>query len=113
MDRLEHYRKSITTLLKQYADSMSKNPESEVEIEIVFDPENDRYLLLNVGWRGAKRVHHCLFHFDIKGEKIWLQENNTDIEVDQDLQEMGISQQEVVVGFHHPSVREYSDFATA
>ncbi|NES19343.1 MAG: XisI protein [Symploca sp. SIO3E6] len=51
--------------------------------------------------------------FNIKDDKIWLQENNTEIEVDQDLQEMGISQKEIVVSFHHPSVREYSDFATA
>jgi len=113
MDRVEHYRKSIKTLLKKYANSMSNNPEPEVAIELVFDTEKDRYLLLNVGWRGAKRVHHCLFHFDIRDGKIWLQENNTDIEVDQDLQEMGISQKEIVVGFHHPSVREYSDFARA
>jgi XisI protein len=45
--------------------------------------------------------------------KIWLQENNTDIEVDKELEEMGISKQEIVVGFHHPSMREYSDFAIA
>jgi hypothetical protein len=49
MDRLEHYRQSIKTLLKQYADSMSKNPEPSVEIELVFDTENDHYLLLDIG----------------------------------------------------------------
>lgn len=64
---------------------MKKNPETGVEVELVFDTENDHYLLLDVGWRARKRVHHCIFHFDIKGDKIWLQENNTDIEVDEDL----------------------------
>ncbi len=113
MDRLERYRQSIKALLRGYADSMNENPEPGVEIELVFDTENDRYLLLDVGWRGTKRIHHCIFHFDIKNDKIWLQENNTDIEVDEDLEEMGISKQEIVIGFHHPSVREYSDFATA
>jgi hypothetical protein len=112
VDRLEHYRQSIKNLLKQYADAMNKNPEPGVEIELIFDPENDRYLLLDVGWRAKKRVHRCLFHFDIKDDKIWLQENNTDIEVDEDLAEMGISKPEIVVGFHHPDLREYSDFAT-
>jgi hypothetical protein len=113
MDRLDHYRQSIKTLLQQYADSMNKNPESTIEVEPVFDTENDRYLLLNVGWQKTQRVHHCILHFDIKGEKIWLQENNTDIEVDEDLEEFGITKQEIVVGFHHPSMREYSDFAIA
>ena len=58
-------------------------------------------------------MHHCIFHFDIKDNKIWLQANNTDIEVDLELAEMGISKDEIVVGFHHPSMREYSDFALA
>jgi hypothetical protein len=44
-------------------------------------------------------------------DKIWLQENNTDIEVDEDLEEMGIAKDEIVVGFHHPSMRKYSDYA--
>ncbi|MGL5083458.1 MAG: XisI protein [Microcoleaceae cyanobacterium] len=112
MDRLELYRKSIKTFLKQYADSINQNPEPGVEVELVFDTDNDHYLLLDVGWEGEKRVHHCTFHFDIKDGKIWLQENNTDTEVDEDLEEMGISKKEIVVGFHHPSMREYSDFAT-
>jgi XisI protein len=113
MDKLEHYRQSIKTLLQQYADSMNRNPEPIIEAESVFDIEHDRYLLLNVGWQKEKRVHFCILHFDIKDGKIWLQANNTDIEVDKDLEEMGISKQEIVVGFHHPSMREYSDFAIA
>jgi hypothetical protein len=113
MDRLEHYRQSIKKLLKQYADSINKRPEPGVDVELVFDTENDRYLLLDVGWQETKRIHHCIFHFDIKDGKIWVQENNTDIEVDEELEEMGISKKELVVGFHHPSMREYSDYAVS
>ncbi|NJK35338.1 MAG: XisI protein [Oscillatoriales cyanobacterium SM2_2_1] len=113
MDRLELYRQSVKTFLKQYADSINQHPEPGIEVELVFDDEHDRYLLLDVGWEGEKRVHHCIFHFDIKDGKIWLQENNTDIEVDENLEEMGISKKEIVVGFHHPSMREYSDYALA
>jgi hypothetical protein len=113
VDRIEKYRHSIKDFLRNYAASIGKNPELGVEVELIFDSENDRYLLLDVGWRRTKRVHHCIFHFDIKGDKIWLQENNTDLEVDRELEEMGISKKEIVVGFHHPSLREYSDFATA
>jgi hypothetical protein len=113
MDRLELHRTSVKTFLKQYADSITQYPNPEVDVELVFDLENDRYLLLDVGWDGEKRVHHCIFHFDIKDGKIWLQENNTDTEVDESLEEMGISKKEIVVGFHHPSMREYSNYALA
>jgi hypothetical protein len=113
MDRLDHYRQSLKKLLKDYADSMNKNSGGSIEVETVFDTENDHYLLLDVGWQERKRVHHCILHFDIKDGRIWLQENNTDIEVDEELIEMGISKQEIVIGFHHPSMREYSDYAIA
>ncbi|MBN8560680.1 MAG: XisI protein [Leptolyngbya sp. UWPOB_LEPTO1] len=57
-DRLEHYRQSIKALLTRYAESMSQHPEPNVELKLVFDTENDRYLLLDVGWCVKKRAHH-------------------------------------------------------
>jgi hypothetical protein len=110
MDRLNHYRQCIRKFLTGYT---QYGKESGIETQLIFDSEHDHYLLLRAGWDNEQRVHYCVFHFDIKGDKIWLQENNTDIEVDKDLEEMGISKKEIVVGFHHPSMREYSDFATA
>jgi hypothetical protein len=35
------------------------------------------------------------------------------IEVDQDLEQLRISRQEIVIGFHHPAMREYSDYLIA
>ncbi len=109
MDKLVHYRESIKTFLRKYAESMTGN--SGIEVELIFDTENDHYLLLDIGWQKSHRVHDCIFHFDIKNDKIWLQENNTDLEVDEDFAEMGISSDEIVVGFHHPSMRKYSNYA--
>ena len=79
--------------------------------KITDDPVNDQCLLFRTGWDNQKWIHNCIFHFDIKDDKIWIQENNTDIEVDKELEEMGISKKEIVVGFHHPSMREYSEYA--
>jgi hypothetical protein len=109
MDKLTHHRESIKAFLEKYAESMKNS--SEIEVELIFDNEHDRYLLLDVGWQKSQRIHDCIFHFDIKGGKIWLQENKTDLEVDEELAEMGISKDEIVVGFHHPSMRKYSDYA--
>ncbi|MBO1348923.1 MAG: XisI protein [Hormoscilla sp. GUM202] len=92
MDRLEHYRESIKKFLKQYADS---NQNSDISVQLVCDTENDRYLLLDIGWQNSRRVHDCIFHFDIIDGKIWLQENNTDLEIDEYLEEMGISPKEI------------------
>ena len=111
MDRLNHHRKCLQEFLSRYSSYGPKNP--DIETQLIFDTVHDHYLLFRTGWDNQRRVHHCIFHFEIKGDKIWLQENNTDIEVDKELEEMDISKKEIVVGFHHPSMREYSDFALA
>ncbi|MEM1253910.1 MAG: XisI protein [Cyanobacteria bacterium P01_H01_bin.21] len=110
MDRLEHYRQSIYKFLKQYVDVWQ---EEGVDTQLILDSERDHYLLLRVGWDGDKRINYPVFHFDIKDDKIWVQENTTDVEIDKDLENMGISKKEIVVGFHHPSMREHSEFAVA
>jgi hypothetical protein len=110
MDRLDHYRQSIRQFLDKYVDVWR---EKGVETQLVIDLERDHYLLLRVGWDGDKRINHPVFQFDIKNGKIWVQENNTDVELDKNFEEMGISKKEMVVGFHHPLMREHSDYATA
>ncbi|NET10140.1 MAG: XisI protein [Symploca sp. SIO2B6] len=109
LNELKQYRQAIQTFLQDYV--ASRNIHAETDIDLICDQERDRYLVLDIGWNGTQRIHHCIFHFDIKDDKVWIQENNTDIEVDQELEEMGISRKDMVVGFHHPSMREYSDFA--
>jgi len=103
-------RESINKFLKQYAEDISN---SDISVQLVFDTENDHYLVLDIGWQNSRRVRDCIFHFDIIDGKIWLQENNTDLEIDEYLEEMGISPKEIVVGFHPPYVRKYSDYAVS
>ncbi|WP_310489086.1 XisI protein [Chamaesiphon sp. VAR_69_metabat_338] len=111
MDRPDFYRKCLQEFLNNYSSYGSKH--LDIETQLIFDTVNERYLLFRTGWDNQRRIHNCIFHFDIKGDKIWIQENNTDIEVDKALEEMGISKKEIVVGFHHPSMREYSEYAVS
>lgn len=111
MDRIDYYRQCVKNFLTEYSNYGSQQP--DMETQLIFDPVNDHYLLLRTGWDDTRRVHCCIFHFDIKDGKIWVQENNTDIEIDEDLEEMGISKKEIVVGFHHPSMRQYSKYAVS
>ncbi len=89
MDKLEHYRSCIQTLLEKYSQSKPRN--EEVENELFFDPIRDHYQLMRVAWKGLERIYYTVLHFDIKDEKIWLQHNATDIDVGQELIEMGVA----------------------
>ena len=110
MDRLEYYRACICQFLQKYYTILQ---EQSLETQLILDRERDHYLILKAGWDGEQRIYYPVFHFDIKDNRIWIQENKTDIEIDLQLSEMGISKAEIVIGFHHPALREYSDFAIA
>ena len=110
MDKLDHYRTCIQTLLEQH--SQSKTQE-EVENELFFDTVRDHYQLMRVGWKGLNRVYHTVLHFDIKGGKIWLQQNTTDVDVGQELQDMGISKEDIILGLHPAYKRPYTGYGVA
>ncbi len=111
MDKLNHYRNCIQNLLEQY--SQYKTQDEEVENELFIDPIRDHYQLMRVGWKGLSRVYHTVLHFDIKDGKVWLQQNTTDIDVGQELVDMGIPKEDIVLGLHPAYKRPYTGYGVA
>lgn len=111
---VEQYRKYIQKILNERAQRVSeKRNAAEYEVQTVFDTERDHYQLLYVGWRGNKRDFGCILHLDIKNGKIWIQHDGTEIGVANQLVELGVPNQDIVLAFHEPDVRQYTDFGTA
>ena len=111
MEKLEQYRTCIQTLLEKH--SPYKSHQEDVENELIFDTTHDHYQLMRVGWNGLKRVYYTVLHFDIKDGKIWLQQNTTDIDVGQELLEMGIPKEDIILGLHPPYKRPYTGYGVA
>lgn len=111
MDKLTQYREYVQTLLRQYADNDPTN--DDVEVELIFDTDRDRYLWMNVGWQKFDRIYRCIIHFDIKDGKIWLQQNLTDQNPAEQLVEMGVSREDIVLGLQPPYKRQYTNYGAA
>jgi hypothetical protein len=111
MDTLEAYRQIIQTVLTPY----TKIPYSygELECKLVCDRQADSYLLITLGWEQAKRVHGCLVHLDIIDGKIWVQRDDTEDGVTDELVAAGIPKAHIVLGFHPPDVRQHTGYAIA
>jgi hypothetical protein len=109
MDKLKRYQEIIQQLLEEYAAISSQD--SEVETQVIFDIERHHYQLVNVGWKNQRRVYGCFIHLDIKDGKVWLQHNGTENEVGEDLANLGIPKQDIVIGFHSPFKRQFTDYA--
>lgn len=54
-----------------------------------------------------------LLHLEIREEKIWIQENNTDILVAEILLEEGVKREDIILGLKPAFVREYTGFGVA
>jgi len=48
---------------------------------------------------------------DIKGEKIWIHHDGTDIGIADDLVNLRVPKSDIVLAFHEPLVRQYTGFA--
>ncbi|NEO83463.1 MAG: XisI protein [Spirulina sp. SIO3F2] len=109
--KVEMYRAIIRQLLGQYA--TYKPSHGEIEVHPIFDDEHNHYQVVGIGWDQQKRVYGCSIHLEIKNEKIWIQLNNTEWDIAQALVEENISKDDIVIGFHPPSLRQYSGYAVA
>lgn len=111
MDRtqLDHYRQVIETILSEYA--ALPYAYADIQSEVVFDRERDRYLWMNVGWDGDRRAHGCMVHIDLIDDKIWIQRDGTEEGIAADLEREGIPKDQIVLGFRLPEVRPYTGYA--
>jgi hypothetical protein len=109
MDILESYRNIIQSLLTDYATIPIAN--GSIDCYTVFDTKQDHYQVMNVGWDGYRRVYGCILHLDIKGGKIWIEQNMTEMRIAQKLVEKGVEKENIVLGFQAPEMREYTDYA--
>ena len=109
MASLDTYRQLIENILIEY----TKIPYaySDIQTEAVFDPQHNRYLLVNVGWDNGRRIHSGLVHIDIINDKLWIQRDDTEEGVTQELVNAGIPKDHIVLGFHPAEVRPHTEYA--
>jgi hypothetical protein len=109
MVNLEEYRQSVRQVLTRYA--RMQPAYGEIEREIIFDGERDRYQVVNVGWENRRRIYGCLIHIDIKDDKIWIQYDGTEVGIANELVELGIPKQQIVLADRSPFMRQLGEFA--
>ncbi len=109
MDKIELYRHVIQSFLTAYASIPIAN--GSIDCYTVFDTKQDRYLVMNIGWDGDRRVYGSVLHLDIREGKIWIEQNMTEVRIAQELVERGVAKENIVLGFHPPEMRQYTDYA--
>jgi XisI protein len=110
MDQLNLYRQLIQRLLTARAKLRTQN--DPIESQTIFDTTGDHYQLVHVGWKDSNtRIYGCVLHVDIKDGKIWVQHDGTEDAIADELVKQGIPKHDIVIAYHAPHVRQYTEFA--
>lgn len=111
MDKLKNYQNIITEILNPYVDIKYAN--ANLKNRPAYDYTNNQFLIISEGWQENKHFHSCLIHLEIINDKIWIQCDNTEDGIANELVNAGIFKNDIVLGFHEPEIRKYTGFAIA
>ena len=111
MDKLTAYRQYIQDFLTEQ--TQGKVIGGDLETEVIFDKERDRFLLIDLGWKEHQRIYNCVIHLEIRDNKIWIQRNQTDRPIADTLISMGVAKEDIILGLQPPYIREYTGLGVA
>ena len=112
--KMKMYEKYILELLNEHKTGYQEYAWGNMEDVMLVDTTNRHYQLLTVGWQQGRRIHDISIHFRIsEDEKIWVEVNNTEIQVARELEKKGVPRTDIVLGFHPENVRHLTDYAVA
>lgn len=104
-------RNAAETVLAQYLDFLGDDPETM--IELVIDRDRDRYLLVEQGWQGERRIYGTIIHLDVIDRQIWIQQDGTETGVAHDLIALGVPIDRLVLGYKSPERRKIVQLASS
>ncbi len=113
MDKIKKYQDAILHILENYAAVPFANTPT-VEKQIIADKERNRFMVVGFGWENNDHLSYTTFlHFAIINDKVWVQQNWTEIPVGKRLMEQGVPQTDIVLGFVPEYARGETEYAVA
>jgi hypothetical protein len=96
MDKINLYRQLIQESLIKRA-----------KLRSISDPVQSQ-----LAWKNNNtRIYGCAIHVDIIGDKIWVQHDGTEDAIADELVAKGVPSKDIVLAYHSPYVRQYTEFA--
>jgi XisI protein len=114
MDRIAILQQAIVSVMDDYiAEHAHSESLQGLQYEKVIDAQNLHFQLILLGWKERQRIFNLIFHVDIIGDKIWIQEDNLEYSVAERLTEKGISKKEIVLAYFTTAHRQYTEYAVS
>ena len=99
--------------MSEHANTPALNTRADKETFCSFDRDDDRYFLHTIGWDGTKRIWNTTVYVHIRNGKFWIEIDWTEAGIATELLAVGVPNDDIILAFHHPSVRPHTEFAVA
>lgn len=115
MDKSKKYTKLLKELFEEYKQNnpsfSNPNLGQEVNSFFVMDETNGIFTWFHFGWTKQGRVDSINLFVRLEDGKIHIEEDWTEEGIGTILMERGVPKKDIVVEFHPPEMRQYTDFA--
>lgn len=98
MEKLAQYQRILSEFVEEFANAPF-SVQTQLQNQAVTDTIHNHFQVVTMGWDKGQFVFDIVLHFDIKDNKIWIQQNWTDILLDQELVKRGVAATDIKVGF--------------
>lgn len=113
MDKVKEYPKLIEQVLSNYIDLCNRHSDREIETFLIKDEAQGHYIWMNLGWQKENRVTGMTVYVRLRDNKFWIEEDWTEEGIANALLALGVPKEDIVLAFHEPKMRQYTDFSVA
>ena len=110
MEKSAARRQIVKETIRAYARPPSHG---EIEVATIFDDESEHYQMVLLGWNLGTRVYAVILHLRLHNGKVWIEQDGTADGIADALLAAGIPREEIVLAFHSPWKRQFTEFAVA
>ena len=113
--KIQNNQKVLAQYIQKLAYENNHALGNKIVYQSIIDTKNNHFQLVKIGWQNNQFIYAVLLHLDINAKtgNIWIQQNNTEILLENDLKKFNVPKKQLVLGFRPESMRKYSEFAVA
>lgn len=97
MDTKTAYREAVKAVISKYAKLRPSH--GQIRLETVFDEDQDRYALMQVGWDRGVRVRGNLIYVTLRDDQVRIEYDGVERGIVDDLVRRGIPRDKIVLTF--------------
>lgn len=103
MGRVSQYKTILTNFAEEFASIGSTNPPTVATVPVI-DQEHGVFSVFDFGWHDDYRVNVPAFILRLVDHKVFIESNNTDWLLAEQLAKRGINSEDIVIAFQQNDV---------